>query len=544
MARATADGAGRRFPRRREIAGLAALFVLSLVLRLYKLDASFWNDEVLMQKGASLPLMEIISHRFNFLYYLLAHICLNWADNEVMLRLPSVVAGVLGVLALYGLTRQIVGARNGIAVPLLASVLLSISAYHLERSQEARFYALVILASILMTWTLWRALESRKWTAWAAFCLSANLGVASQLTVLPYVGVLLAAAGFRVAIGPGAGTARRRLIGLATVALVGALSVVPLCVSGIAQGKSPDALISGAEESADDASIAQPPGGPDASYRLTPLMYARYLASYLPGTSAGVRIFLTALMLLGSASLCKRTPTVAFLLIVQVLVVPLPFLFLHMEHWFNARYFCSLMPFVPLLTAMGVQAAADLFRRLLSHLHEQGPLIGLLPRVLLGLLAGAASLISCKDAADHFRDFPEHDWKSMGKQVASLLEPGDTLAFARSPIVHRGRTTAVREKGYDSRSNVLEFYIRRYLRDTDSGDREKLFDTLRFTAAGSPDQIRAITNQSGSHRVLFISRSEESLSKPVRRLLSGLPSSRTVYVKGLTLRLVEVRNAP
>ncbi|MCC6488646.1 MAG: glycosyltransferase family 39 protein [Candidatus Hydrogenedentes bacterium] len=538
-----ANAIGSRLLSRRETLALGALLLLALVLRLYKLDASFWNDEVLMHKGASLPLKEILSHRFNFLYYLLAHICLTGADNEAMLRLPSVSAGVLGVLALYCFARRIVGVPNGISLPLLAGLLLSVSAYHLERSQEARFYALVILASILMTWTLWQALLTRSWPAWAVFCLSANLGVATQLTVLPYLGVLLAAAGLWVAAGPNAGTSRTRLIGVATVAVVGVLSVIPLYASSLAQGRLPDALVSSGEDPADDESTSATPDPPEASYRLTPAVYARYLLTFMPGTRPGERVFFSALMLLGFVSLCTRAPLLGILLVVQVLAVPLPFFVVRMEHWFNSRYFCSLMPFIPLLIAMGVSVAGDLVRRALASGRDPSLAARRVAFAVPSLLAAAALLISSRDAAGHFKDFPEHDWKSMGNHVASLLEPGDTLAFARSPIVHRGSTSTVREKGYDSRSNALEFYIRRGLRDSDSGNREDLFDTLTFAAAGSPAQIRALTAQPGPRRILFVSRSEESLSKPVRKLLNELPSTNTIKVKGLTVRVVAVHNA-
>lgn len=81
-------------------------------------------------------------------------------DSEVWLRLPSAVAGVLSIPALYAFVRRLFGVREA----LLAALLLAFGATPIAYSQTARPYALLVLgacASGVFWLDALRALQAR-----------------------------------------------------------------------------------------------------------------------------------------------------------------------------------------------------------------------------------------------------------------------------------------------------------------------------------------------------------------------------------------------
>jgi uncharacterized membrane protein len=74
-----------------------------------------------------------------------------------MLRLPSAIAGVLSLGAIYLLGRRLYGPREG----LLSAAIMAVGATAIYYSQEARPYALVMLFAILSTY-VWMNLARRR----------------------------------------------------------------------------------------------------------------------------------------------------------------------------------------------------------------------------------------------------------------------------------------------------------------------------------------------------------------------------------------------
>jgi len=72
-----------------------------------------------------------------------------WTDifgySPFSIRFPSVVFGVISILAIFSLTKMIFNSRVG----LMSSFLLALSPFHIYYSQMARSYSLIILFSIL-----------------------------------------------------------------------------------------------------------------------------------------------------------------------------------------------------------------------------------------------------------------------------------------------------------------------------------------------------------------------------------------------------------
>ena len=153
------------------------VLVLSLVTRMYRLGhESFWVDEVHQVRVASQPFMEIIenyrqetaheTHDQAPLSMLVTHFFIVDEDAEFFARIPTVIFGVLGVLALFLFARQLLP----FSTSLIAAIFLAISPLAVWYSQDARWYSQWSLGTTLSYIALLRAVERpRAVAAWIAF---------------------------------------------------------------------------------------------------------------------------------------------------------------------------------------------------------------------------------------------------------------------------------------------------------------------------------------------------------------------------------------
>jgi hypothetical protein len=157
--------------------GVLATAAAALALRLHTLTAqSFWFDEVLTAIGAQsfawvLYSAQIFGHPP--LQYLVGWAAGGAAASEASLRAPFVAAGVGGVVVIALLGRRLMGPPAG----LLAAALLAVSPLHVELSQLARPYALLVLAVGLSWLALFRALEQGGGVDWLAFSAAAAVAL-------------------------------------------------------------------------------------------------------------------------------------------------------------------------------------------------------------------------------------------------------------------------------------------------------------------------------------------------------------------------------
>jgi mannosyltransferase len=134
---------------------VAAIVVISAALRFYRLGGwSFWGDEFITVRRAlrifEAPLID------RTLSLLTTNLFLSLAGiSEWSARAEAAVVGVLTVPVLYLLVRRVFGP----AVALMASVLLSVSPWHLYWSQNARFYTALLLFFSLALFLFHYALE-------------------------------------------------------------------------------------------------------------------------------------------------------------------------------------------------------------------------------------------------------------------------------------------------------------------------------------------------------------------------------------------------
>ncbi len=511
-------------------AGLLAIaLIVAAALRLYRLDAGLWLDEVLTYRGASQSLIEAYLHRTQFLYYVLAHFTLRVGDTEVMLRLPSVLAGLAGVAALYGLARK----ASGSSVAFLAAMMLAISPYHIDKSQEARFYAFVILANLLMVWSMWSAITTGRAKYWFAFALSANLGVASQFTVIPYVAALGVAGGCWLLAFPRDLPWRERSRRVLHLCLTCAAASLSVFSSILARGTFPFLLARGTQT---DTTSAETLAYVNA-YRLSPGEYLEFLHSYVPRYWTPMGYLFLALIVLGAVVLAKRTPVLAFLIGTQVVLVPIPLFLVNVHHWYHERYFSCVYPFVPLLLAVACVFLADRFAQIFLRVAVSKPGIStsfpVFARATIVLLFLAAyTKISYGLLAYHYTEGRPHDWRAVVEYLAPRLAEGDTIAVA-GPATYATQHLPKERQVFPKTNYALEYYLERTLPEGES-------KTVRVVGASSKNQIDELRTGDYPGAVYLVVESFREPERAPHEDLAGLPTRDLFQANGLEVFQIEL----
>jgi 4-amino-4-deoxy-L-arabinose transferase-like glycosyltransferase len=185
------------------------LVVVGFFIRAQKLQRNLWYDEahsllnargadivakiavngpeftsgVFLQKGSWGDTLSAVAHTEDTppLYFLLLRVWMNiFGDSDTALRMFSVVTGALTIPAMFVFVRKLFDQRIG----FIAAGILTILPVHVQYSQEARAYALILLLSILASWAVWSAYqtigtrdERRYWVYYVLFataCLYAH----------------------------------------------------------------------------------------------------------------------------------------------------------------------------------------------------------------------------------------------------------------------------------------------------------------------------------------------------------------------------------
>ncbi|MEK7154923.1 MAG: hypothetical protein AAB697_02245 [Patescibacteria group bacterium] len=143
---------------------LILILLLGLVLRLIKLDQSFWLDEASQAQMSSLPAQQIwFDRQADFhppLFYLISHYWLELGRSETWLRLLPISFGVINIYVIYIIAKNIYlssnpsplkgeGNARGEVLGLISAFLLSVNPYHIYYSQEFRSYSLLALLGTL-----------------------------------------------------------------------------------------------------------------------------------------------------------------------------------------------------------------------------------------------------------------------------------------------------------------------------------------------------------------------------------------------------------
>jgi mannosyltransferase len=182
MIRDETAGAGTK---RRDAVILLLIVALAAFLRFYRLDyQSLWYDEAYTASVTD-PATVGLSYIWGSgpvaymppLHHTLVYLSRLLGTGEASLRLPSVLAGILTVVLIYLTAKYCFNRR----VATFASLIATVSTFHVYYSQEARAYSLLMLLSIASTYFLVRALREKRPVWWLAYMICAALGLYSHL---------------------------------------------------------------------------------------------------------------------------------------------------------------------------------------------------------------------------------------------------------------------------------------------------------------------------------------------------------------------------
>jgi hypothetical protein len=154
---------------------VALLSVVGLVLRLPGLDESITGDELFTYEVALRPGLDDVLSGVSSdleisppLYFLVAWATAKIGDPGAWLRIPSCVASVATIPAVYFLGTRTVGRPAA----MVGAALFTLSPFAVFYGTEARPYALTTLFVVLSTIGLSVALERGRWLHWALFGLA------------------------------------------------------------------------------------------------------------------------------------------------------------------------------------------------------------------------------------------------------------------------------------------------------------------------------------------------------------------------------------
>lgn len=208
-----APAAGHGWTRALALLGLGAL-----LLRLFDLGRrELWVDEGITWYFAQMLGRFELGEQLRLeptppLYYGLIGLLLRlFGDSDLLMRLPSALAGAASAPLLALLGDRLGWRREGFA----AGLVLAVHPLHLFASREARVYPLLLLLVLLLAIALWRALDSGS-VSWRAF-----VPVALLLALCFYshlFGLFAGAAAALAIVLLGRGR-QQRLYGLAAVAV-------------------------------------------------------------------------------------------------------------------------------------------------------------------------------------------------------------------------------------------------------------------------------------------------------------------------------------
>jgi hypothetical protein len=213
---------------------MVGVLFLALIVRLVNLGTfSLWLDEVLTMHFAALGFRDLVQACVRDaenvpLYAIAAWIAQRLGLAEPWIRLPSILAGVVGI----GLFMRWMALRFGTRTAIVAGLITALSPFHVRYSQELRAYPwllLVVPAAMLAAERLAR--DPSRWSV-ALMAATVAIGAYTHLTFWVVLPVFMA-----IVCSPidASGSVRNRLTALLSAIAMGASAFLPWAVA-IGQG--------------------------------------------------------------------------------------------------------------------------------------------------------------------------------------------------------------------------------------------------------------------------------------------------------------------
>ncbi len=470
---------------------LSAILLLALIgyggyLRYHDLGFSLYDNEIVTRSIALDTVEHTVKNQGFPLYYLAAKLSLVIGDSERTLRLPSFLAGLLSILALYGLVRQLHSRTAG----LVAAALLAFNPFHITHSTFALYYALLMLFTILTLWSLLLVLERGRWHQWLAYTLSAFLGMVTQVCFAPALLMLNVGAAIYLLCARKNRSLKHRL---ALIVLLFICTGISLgfsvfkfqhetnffqLASFAAQPLSP-VESNGAEATASTirpsviAAHQQRPLGGGAAFAGTDGGETRFVLTYYDCLEylkwffwSDTPLVWTVLLLVGiwgAVDLLYRIPAAGLPIFFGLFLAPVPFFFLSSSHWYHPRYFAYGLIFSLILVSIGVCVLPRFLSRVLGaprslrlwrrvpEAHPRRTLTAANVLYLLFVVAMAIPAVPYINAAYQtypvagylpkgpleINHTPERDWRNLYRYMARTAKKEDQILFM-SPNTEHG----------------------------------------------------------------------------------------------------------
>lgn len=168
------------------LGGMILILCVALGLRAWDLGgASLWTDEALTALRAEAPFEESLKSLLSAgnqtpLYFWSMRLVPN--DTDTLLRLPSVLLGLVGIVMAMVLSLRL---WKNYELSLWVGALLAVNPFHVWLSRTARPYTLMfVLVLVVSFYFLQLVRGNRSRTIWAGFALSSMMAYATHFTAV------------------------------------------------------------------------------------------------------------------------------------------------------------------------------------------------------------------------------------------------------------------------------------------------------------------------------------------------------------------------
>jgi uncharacterized membrane protein len=165
---------------------IAMILILGLSLRLFQLGTDdFWFDEFgVLSVVRTSSLLKMIHNSSQHvmampLDYIVAWIFAHFSMDEAFMRLPAAIWGTLTLIPAFMLAKQLFNRR----IALVACLLLALSPFHIQYSQELRFYASLCFFYLTSTWLFLWAIEKTEQKRWIIYSFITIIGILTHVYV-------------------------------------------------------------------------------------------------------------------------------------------------------------------------------------------------------------------------------------------------------------------------------------------------------------------------------------------------------------------------
>jgi mannosyltransferase len=168
---------------------LIGVLMVALSVRLVLINQSFWLDEAAQALESARPLGQQLQISADFqppLFHLIVHFWMAFGSSEAWLRMSSVFAGLVTIIATYFIAQRLWSGKVGARIGLLAALFLSLSELHVYYSQELRPYAIAAMFAAV-SWLALLSYFKNKQSKWLVLFTLFTIGGVYSMYLYPFL---------------------------------------------------------------------------------------------------------------------------------------------------------------------------------------------------------------------------------------------------------------------------------------------------------------------------------------------------------------------